>query len=260
MRMAMSRTALLGALLVGLGLVTASGPARAAEAAAPLIQRSWSFEGFFGTFDRSAAQRGFQVYREVCSSCHGLRFVAFRNLQALGFTEDEVRAVAAEYQVTDGPNDEGEMFERAAVPSDRFPSPYPNDAAARFANGGALPPDLSLITKARADGTNYLYSLLQGYEEPPPGVEGLEGLYYNAYFPNHWIAMPPPLFEDGVSYADGSTASIEQMSSDVAMFLTWAAEPTLEERKQTGLKVLLFLVILTGLFYATKRKVWADAH
>jgi ubiquinol-cytochrome c reductase cytochrome c1 subunit len=258
--MAMSRAAFLGALLVGgLGLMSAA-PAAAQEDAAVPLQRSWSFEGFFGTFDRSAAQRGLQVYREVCSGCHGLRYVAFRNLEELGFTEEEVSAIAAEYQVTDGPNDEGEMFERSAVPADNFPPPYPNDEAARFANGGALPPDLSLITKARADGTNYVYSLLQGYEEPPPGEEGLEGLYYNAYFPNHWIAMPQPLFEDGVTYADGSSASIEQMASDVAMFLSWTAEPTLEERKQTGLKVLLFLIILTGLLYATKRKIWAAVH
>jgi ubiquinol-cytochrome c reductase cytochrome c1 subunit len=258
--MAMLRTALVGALLLGgLSLIGASGPAGAAEEAEP-IQRSWSFEGFFGTYDRSAAQRGLQVYREVCSGCHGLEYIAFRNLEALGFTAEEVQAVAAEFQVPDGPNDEGEMFERPAVPSDRFPPPYPNDAMARLVNGGALPPDLSLITKARADGTNYVYSLLQGYEEPPPGEEGLEGLYYNAYFPNHWIAMPPPLFEDGVTYADGSSASIEQMSADVAMFLSWAAEPTLEERKQTGLKVLLFLIILTGLLYATKRKIWAAVH
>ena len=256
----MLRTMLVRALLVaGLSLIGASGPAGAQEAA-PLLQRDWSFEGFFGTFDRSAAQRGLQVYREVCQTCHGLEYVAFRNLEELGFTEDEVRAIAAEYQITDGPNDEGEMFERPGRPSDTFPPPFPNDQAARLANGGALPPDLSLITKARADGTNYVFSLLQGYEEPPPGEEGLEGLYYNAYFPNHWIAMPPPLFEDGVAYADGSTASIEQMASDVAMFLTWAAEPTLEARKQTGLKVLLFLIILTGLFYATKRKIWAAAH
>jgi ubiquinol-cytochrome c reductase cytochrome c1 subunit len=257
--MAMLRTMVVGTLLIGaLGLASAV-PAAAQEEAVP-IQRSWSFEGFFGTYDRSAAQRGLQVYREVCQTCHGLKYVAFRNLEALGFSEDEVSAIAAEYQITDGPNDEGEMFERAGRPADHFPAPFPNDAAARLANGGALPPDLSLITKARADGTNYVYSLLQGYEEPPAGEEGLEGLYYNAYFPNHWTAMPPPLFEDQVSYADGSSTSIEQMASDVAVFLTWTAEPTLEERKQTGLKVLLFLIILTGLLYATKRKIWAHAH
>jgi ubiquinol-cytochrome c reductase cytochrome c1 subunit len=255
----MVRTMVVSALLLGgLGL-TSAVPAAAQEAAVPL-QREWSFEGFFGTFDRSAAQRGLQVYREVCQTCHGLDYVAFRNLEALGFTEDEVSAIAAEYQITDGPNDEGEMFERAGQPSDHFPAPFPNDEAARMANGGALPPDLSLITKARADGTNFVYSLLQGYEEPPEGEEGMEGLYYNAYFPNHWIAMPPPLSDDQVSYADGSSTSIEQMSADVAMFLTWAAEPMLEQRKQTGLKVLLFLIVLTGLFYATKRKIWAHVH
>lgn len=255
----MLRTALAGTLILA-GLVTAGDTVHAAEGQAALLSRPWSFEGFFGTFDRSAAQRGLQVYREVCSTCHGLKYVAFRNLEALGFSQDEVAAIAAAYQIPDGPNDEGEMYERPGRASDHFPSPFPNDAAARLANGGALPPDLSLITKARADGSNYLYSLLQGYQDPPPGVEELEGSYYNLYFPNHWIAMPPPLFDDGVEYADGSSATIEQMSSDVSMFLTWAGEPTLEARKQTGLKALLFLVILTGLFYATKRKVWASAH
>jgi ubiquinol-cytochrome c reductase cytochrome c1 subunit len=254
--MAMLRTAFLGLISTGLLVSVAS---HAAEEAVPL-QRSWNHEGFFGTYDRGAAQRGFQVYREVCSGCHGLKYVAFRNLEVLGFTEDEVTAIAADYQITDGPNDEGEMFERPGKPSDHFPAPYANDEMARFVNGGALPPDLSLITKARADGTNYVYSLLQGYEEPPPNVQGLEGLYYNAYFPNHWIAMPPPLFDDQVSYADGSSTSIEQMAADLAVFLSWTAEPNLEERKRTGLKVMLFLIILTGLFYATKRKIWADVH
>jgi ubiquinol-cytochrome c reductase cytochrome c1 subunit len=255
----MLRTIVVRALLLGGLSLAFAAPVAGQEEAVP-IQRDWSFEGFFGTYDRSAAQRGLQVYREVCQTCHGLKYVAFRNLAALGFTEDEVSAIAAEYQITDGPNDEGEMFERPGRASDYFPPPFPNEPAARLANGGALPPDLSLITKARADGTNYLYSLLQGYEEPPAGEEGLEGLYYNAYFPNHWIAMPPPLSDDQVSYADGSSTSIEQMSADVAVFLTWAAEPMLEQRKQTGLKVLLFLIIVTGLFYATKRKIWADAH
>jgi ubiquinol-cytochrome c reductase cytochrome c1 subunit len=182
--MAMLRTAVVGTLILA-GLVTAAGTARAQEEQAPLLARAWSFEGFFGTFDRSAAQRGLQVYREVCSTCHGLKYVAFRNLAALGFSEDEVDAIAAEYQITDGPNDEGEMFERPGWASDYFPSPFPNDAAARMANGGALPPDLSLITKARADGTNYVYSLLQGYQDPPAGEQGLEGSFYNLYFPNH---------------------------------------------------------------------------
>lgn len=257
----MLRAALVGALLVA-GLITVAGIAwaqGAAEEAEP-IQRTWSHDGLFGTYDRSAAQRGFQVYREVCSTCHSLKYVAFRNLEALGFTEDEVSAIAAEYQITDGPNDEGEMFERPGKLSDHFPPPFPNAEAARLANGGALPPDLSLITKAREDGDNYVYSLLQGYEEPPPGEEGMEGLYYNPYFPGHWIAMPQPLSDDAVTYSDGSSTSIEQMSSDVTVFLSWAAEPTLEERKETGLKVILFLIILTGLFYATKRRIWAHVH
>ena len=230
-------------------------------AAAPEpIEMDWQHDGFFGTFDRAAAQRGFQVYREVCAACHGQTFVAFRNLMDLGFSEEQVRALAAEYTVTDGPDDTGEMFERPAVLADPIPPPYPNDQAARVANGGALPPELSLITKARAEGTDYVYSLLVGYEEPPADVEPREGLYYNAFFPGHWIAMPPPLSDDQVTYADGTQATIPQMAADVTTFLTWAGEPTLEQRKQSGLKAMLFLLVFTGLCYATMRKVWAGAH
>ena len=246
-------------LLAGTGF--AIDGARAAGAAVELLHKAWPHDGVFGKFDKAAAQRGFQVYREVCAGCHSLEFVAFRNLQDLGFSEDEVKALAAEYDVTDGPDDEGEMFERPGKPFDYLPSPYPNENAARAANGGAYPPDLSLIAKARANGTNYVYSLLQGYEEEPPAdVEIGDGMSYNAYFPGHQIAMAQPLYEDGVEYADGTEATLEQHSSDIATFLTWAAEPKLEERKGMGLKVMIFLVILTGLFYATKRKVWADLH
>lgn len=234
-------------------------PARAAENGG-LVDMSWQHDGLFGTFDRAAAQRGFQVYREVCSACHGLTYIAFRNLAELGFSEEQIRALAAEYSVEDGPNDEGEMFERPAVPADPIPPPYPNPQAARVANGGALPPELSLITKARAGGTDYVYSLMVGYEEPPADEPEREALYYNAYFPGHWIAMPPPLSEGVVSYEDGTEATVPQMAADVATFLTWAGEPTLEERKQTGLKVTLFLIVFTGLAYATMRKIWADAH
>jgi len=246
-----------GLALAGLLL---SGAAIAAEEEPELLQRDWSFEGFFGTFDRPSAQRGLQVYREVCAGCHGLEYVAFRHLEALGFSEDQVRALAAEYTVTDGPDDFGEMFERAALPSDYFPSPYPNEQAARAANGGALPPDLSLLAKARADGSNYLYSILVGYEDPPPDAEERPGMHYNRFFPGQWIAMPPPLSEGIVEYADGTEATIVQMSVDVTTFLTWAAEPKLEERKQTGLKAMLFLIVFTGLLYATKRRIWAEAH
>jgi len=247
------------AAAVALGL-SLGEPAQAAEGALAPIERDWSFDGLFGSFDRAAAQRGLQVYREVCSTCHSLDYIAFRNLVDLGFSEDQVRSLAAEYQVTDGPDDTGEMVERPATPADRFPPPFPNEEAARAANGGALPPDLSLITKARADGSDYLYSLLVGYQDPPADVEAPEGMFYNLYFPGNWIAMPPPLAPDLVQYADGTSATVEQMAADVTVFLTWAAEPTLESRKQTGLKVMLFLIVLTGLLFASKRKIWAEVH
>lgn len=246
-------------LMAGCGFV--SEQASAAGAGTELLHKDWPHDGPFGKFDKAAAQRGLQVYREVCSSCHSLNFIAFRNFAELGFNEDEVKAIAAEYEVTDGPDDEGEMFERPGRPSDKFPAPFPNGNAARASNGGALPPDLSLITKARADGVNYIYSLLLGYEEPPTDFELAESMNYNAYFGGHQIAMAQPLDDDAVTYSDGTSATLEQMSSDVATFLTWAAEPTLEERKGTGLKAILFLVILTGLLFATKRKIWSDiAH
>jgi cytochrome c1 len=185
----------------------------------------------------------------------------YRNLEALGYGEKAIQAIAAEHEVTDGPDEEGEMFERPARPSDRFVAPFPNPEAARAANNGALPPDLSLMTKARAGGPDYLFALLTGYEEEPPeGVEFVEGMYYNPYFPGRQIAMPPPLFDDAVEYADGTPATVEQMARDVVTFLSWAAEPEMEERKRLGIKVILFLVVLTGLFYAVKRKVWSDVH
>jgi len=244
-------------LVLGLGL---AAPAQAVEGALPPIERDWSFDGLLGHFDPAAAQRGLQVYRNVCAACHSLDYVAFRNLADLGYSEDEIKALAAEYQITDGPNDQGEMFERPGRPTDHFPAPFANEATARLATGGALPPDLSLITKAREDGSNYVYSLLQGYEEPPADAEGPEGTYYNLYFPGHWLAMPPPLSEGAVQYADGTEATVAQMASDVATFLTWTAEPTLEARKESGLKVMLFLIVLTALLYATKRKIWARLH
>jgi ubiquinol-cytochrome c reductase cytochrome c1 subunit len=255
----MSRLSTIGAAALVLAGNALEASAQIAEAPDP-IAVDWQHDGVFGTFDRAAAQRGFQVYREVCSACHGLTYIAFRNLADLGFSEEQVRALAAEYTVEDGPNDEGEMFERPATPADPIPPPYPNPQAARVANGGALPPELSLITKARAGGPDYVYSLMVGYEEPPADAVGPEGTYYNAYFPGHWIAMPPPLSEGVVSYGDGTEASVEQMAADVTTFLTWAGEPTLEQRKQSGLKVTLFLIVLTGLCYATMRKIWAHAH
>ena len=215
----------------------------------------------FGTYDRGAQQRGFQIYLEVCAACHSLKLVAYRNLAGIGLNEDQIKAVAAEYEVTDGPNDEGEMYSRPARPSDRFVSPFANDNAARASNNGALPPDLSLMAKARKGGPNYLYALLTGYkEEPPEGVKLNEGMNYNVYFPAHQIAMAPPLSDDAVEYADGTKATSAQMSEDVTVFLNWAAEPELEERKRLGIKVLLFLFVLTAMMYALKRQVWRDQH
>jgi ubiquinol-cytochrome c reductase cytochrome c1 subunit len=234
-------------------------PALAAEET-ELARQPWSFDGVFGGFDRAALQRGLQVYQEVCAACHALEYVAFRNLTELGFTEDEAKAIAAAYQVEDGPNDDGDMFERPARLSDKFPMPFANEKAARASNNGAYPPNLSLITKARPGGPDYLYGILTGYHEPPAEMTVGEGMYYNAVMPGQQIAMPPPLSEGQVAYADGTTASVEQMARDVTQFLHWAAEPNLEARKNAGIKSMLFLVFLTAVAYATKRRIWAGAH
>ncbi|MCB1885665.1 MAG: cytochrome c1 [Geminicoccaceae bacterium] len=248
-----------GFALLSSALPCLGGPAAAVEGEEPLLKREWPSNGVFGTFDRAALQRGFQVYQNVCHSCHSLDYVAFRNMELLGYNEDEIGAIAAGYTVNDGPNDDGDMFERPGRASDHFPPPFPNAKAAAAANGGKAPPDLSLITKAREEGQDYVYSLLQGYhDEAPEGVTVPDGSYYNAYYPGHVIAMPPPLSEDAVEYADGTPATIQQMSADVTQFLAFAAEPTLEQRKQTGVMVFLFLILFTGIFYAYKRRVWAD--
>ena len=246
-------------VLAGAFVLALAGAASAAETA-DFDSHEWSFYGIFGTYDRAAVQRGYQVYSENCSSCHGLKLVAYRGLVAIGFSEAEVKAIAAQFDVTDGPDEEGEMFDRPGRPSDRFVSPFANDNAARSANGGALPPDLSLIVKARPRGPDYVYALLNGYAEVPADHEVADGMSYNPVFPGGEIAMPPPLFEDGVEYADGTAATIPQMAEDVVSFLHWAAEPTLEERKRVGIKVMLFLIILSGLFIAVKQKVWRDVH
>jgi len=250
--------ALLIALAVGVGL---GGAARALEEAPEPPHQQWPFEGVFGTYDTAASQRGFQVYKEVCSACHAVKHLAFRNLEEIGYTEDQVKGIAAQYQVTDGPNDEGQMFQRPARPSDPIPGPFPNDQAARAANNGALPPDLSLITKAREGGPDYVYAILNGFKDAPPGFKLLEGTYYNQYFTGHQIKMPPPLTQtDQLKYADGTQATVPQMSHDVVSFLSWAAEPNLNDRHRIGFKVILFLIIATGVFYAAKRKIWSRIH
>jgi len=226
----------------------------------PLPRQEWSFDGVFGTYDRASLQRGFQVYKEVCSACHPVRHLSFRDLTQIGYTEDQVKAIAAGYQITDGPNDEGQMFQRPGRPSDPIPGPFPNDQAARVANNGALPPDQSLIVKARPGGPNYVYAILTGYKEAPPGFKLQEGMNYNEFFPGHQIAMPPPLSDNAVTFADGTPATVPQMAHDVTSFLTWAAEPNLDDRHRTGFKVILFLIVGAGVFYTAKRKIWAPLH
>jgi ubiquinol-cytochrome c reductase cytochrome c1 subunit len=237
-----------------------TGAAMAGKSTAPLPQQDWGFEGPFGTFDRAALQRGLKVYRNVCAACHGMKKIAFRNLAALGYDEAQIKAIAAEYTYIDGPNDEGDMFERPGLPSDRYKSPYANDNQAKAANNGALPPDLSLIVKARKDGANYLYGLLTGYETAPEGVKLLDGQYYNKVMPGHIIAMAPPLADDAVVYEDGSPQTVEQYAKDVTEFLTWASEPSMEERKKLGINVLIFLFVFAGVMYAIKKKIWSDVH
>ena len=220
-------------------------------------QMKWNFDGIFGSIDRASAQRGFQIYKEICSSCHSLKLLAYRNLEAIGFSADEVKQIALEYNVTDGPNDDGEMFDRAALPSDRFVSPYANDNAARSANGGALPPDLSLIIKARHDGPNYVYSLITGYSQAPEGFTLTEGKNYNPYFEGRQIAMPAPISDDAqIEYIDGTYATKEQMAIDVVNFLQFAAEPETEHRKKMGLRTMIFLAILFVILIAAKKAVW----
>ncbi len=277
---------LLAALALS-GFAALAQPAVAAGGVEQPPRQKWSFSGPFGTFDRAQLQRGFKVYREVCASCHGLEKVSFRNLSqpgGPGFTDGQVKTLAAEYKVMDGPNEAGEMFERPARPSDRFPKPFPNPEAAKAANNGAVPPDFSVIAKARTyergfpfylfdvvtqyqeQGVDYITALLLGYEEPPKGVTVEAGLHWNRYFPGNKIAMGNPLvavFDDAGKphdagfYTDGTPVTREQVARDLTAFLMWAAEPKMEERKQTGAKVMLWLILLAGLLYLTKKRIWS---
>ncbi len=249
------------AALAILTVALASGSASAAGGTPKPPKQDWSFSGLFGTFDRGEAQRGFQVYQEVCAGCHSMDLLSYRHLAGIGFSKEEIKAIAATVEVTAGPNDEGEMFDRPGVPADRFLAPFPNDKAAAASNNGKTPPDLSLMTKARFNGPDYVYALLTGYkDEAPADVEVPEGGNYNTYFPGHIIAMAPPLGDDAVEYTDGTKATLAQHARDVTTFLAWAAEPELEARKSMGIKVMLFLLILTGMLYAVKRQVWKDQH
>jgi cytochrome c1 len=261
-----------------------AGTAMAADTAAAPIPQGWtsgealptkdvtfSFEGPFGTYDRAALQRGFQVYKEVCSACHSMNMVSFSSLGEAGgpdFTEAEVKAIAAGYKIPAGPNATGQTTDasgqplmRPGIAADHFPAPFANEAAARTANGGALPPDMSLLAKALEGGPERIYSIVTGFHlTPPAGFKVPEGKYFNPWFPGWNIGMPPPLVDGAVSYSDGTKATVDQEAHDVATFLMWAAEPKLDERKETGLRVLIFLVVLAGLFYLSYRRVWKDAH
>lgn len=269
------------ASILSLAVVTGLGFGSAAVAAEYPINKprevDWSFAGPFGTYDKGQLQRGLKVYTEACAVCHSMNLVAFRTLTDLGYSEAQVRAFAANYEVEDGPNADGEMFMRTAVPSDHFPSPFPNQEAAAAANNGAAPPDFSLIAKARGvirgfptfvfdiftqyqqSGPDYIYSLLTGYKDAPEGYEVPEGTYYNPYFiAGSALAMAPPLSDGVVTYDDGSPETVEQYAQDVAAFLMWAAEPHLEDRKRMGFMVMVFLAIFTALIYLTKKSVYAN--
>ena len=226
----------------------------------PLLKQDWSFKSFFGTFDRASLQRGYQVYTEVCASCHSMKYLSYRNLSEKGgpeFTEQQAKAIAASFDVTDGPNSDGEMFTRPGKLSDKFVMPYENVKAAQAANGGAYPPDMSVLVKARGGGVDYIYSLLQGYEDPPAGITLDEGVHYNKYMYGNKIKMSNPLSDGLIEYSDGTNATVEQMSKDVTTFLMWTAEPHLETRHQMGFKAIVYLIILTILVYFSMKRIWS---
>ena len=223
-----------------------------------LKKQDWTFHGIFGRYDNSSLQRGLQVYQEVCSACHGVKRLRFRELKDLGFTNDQIKMYAETFDVLDGPNELGEYFTRPGEPSDTFVSPYKNKQEAAAAFGGAYPPDLSLLTKAMKNGPDYIYSLFTGYEETlPEDFELSDGLYYNPFHDGNVIAMPPPLYDDAIEYIDGTDATMHQISYDIVNFLNWVAEPELQKRKLLGLKVILFLIVLTLLLYVTMKEIWS---
>ncbi len=268
------------ALAVSLSGVAAAAAHAQVEADTPAPQH-WSFSGPFGEYDAEQLQRGFKIYREVCSTCHSLKLLSFRNLAdpgGPGFTEAQAAAIAATFQVTDGPNDKGQMFQRPGKISDYFPPPFANDQTARAALGGGLPPDMSDLAKARTydegfpgfifdaftmyqeQGPDYIHAILNGYTSAPSGFPLAPGTYYNKYFPGHAIHMPQPLHDGQVQYGDGTPETLDQYGRNVAAFLMWAAEPKLDQRKQLGFQVMIFLIVFTGLLYFTKKKVWREVE
>ena len=224
------------------------------------LETDWSFKGLFGKFDRASLQRGYQVYTEVCAACHSMQYLSYRNLVEPGgpeFTEEQAKAIAASFEVLDGPNSDGEMFTRPAKLSDKFVKPYENVEASKAANGGAYPPDMSVLAKARMGGADYIYSLLLGYEDPPAEIKLDDGVYYNKFMYGNKIKMSAPLSDGLVEYNDGTEATQEQMAKDITTFLVWSAEPHLETRHKTGFRVIIYLIILSILVYLTMKKIWS---
>ncbi len=231
-----------------------------AESSQDILKVDWTFKSFFGKFDRASLQRGYQVYNEVCSSCHSIKYLSYRNLSEKGgpeFSEDETKAIASNFEVIDGPDSTGEMFTRPARPSDKFVMPYANEEQAKSLNGGAYPPDMSVLVKARKGGADYIYSVLVGYEDPPADIKLDDGVYYNKYMYGNKIMMAPPLSDDLIKYSDGTKATTEQMAKDVVNFLMWAAEPHLEQRHKFGFRVIIYLIIITVLVYFSMKKIWS---
>jgi ubiquinol-cytochrome c reductase cytochrome b/c1 subunit len=277
--MAMNMQRTIFALALAGSLAAVASPASAEEQVSPQRQK-WSFAGPFGKYDEAQLQRGFKIYREVCSNCHSMEMLTFGNLADAGgpgFSEVQAEAVASEYKIKDL-DDKGEPTERAGRPADHFPSPFANELAAKAANGGVAPPDMSTLAKARSysrgfpwfvfdaftqyqeQGPDYIAAILNGYVDPPKDFKLPDGGHYNEYFPGHNIAMPPPLQAGQITFDDGSPQTMQQYSKDVAAFLMWAAEPKLVQRKRTGFQVMIFLIVLTGLLYFTKKKVWSVVH
>ena len=256
----MKRFSIKSLLFITTFLLASSVKLYSAGGEAEPLKVDWSFKGITGKFDRASLQRGFQVYKEVCSSCQSMQYLSYRNLGEPGgpeFSEQEVKAIAASVEITDGPDDQGEMFTRPGRPADKFKNPYPNVKASIAANGGAYPPDMSVLVKARPGGSNYIYSVLMGYDEPPAGMELDDGVYYNKYMYGNKIKMASPLDDDIVEYSDGTKATVDQMAKDVTTFLQWTAEPHLETRHKLGFRVIIYLSVLTILVYFSMKKIWS---
>ena len=248
------------ALLIGGALALTAVTGAVAQEIPEPVSQSWSFNGVFGTYDRAALQRGFQVYREVCAACHSMNLLAYHDLEGIGYKPAEIKAIAASVSVPDDPDDTGEVKDRPGRPSDHFKAPFANEKAAQAANNGALPKDLSLIVRGRPFGPDYIYALMTGFGTAPADMKMAKGMNYNTAFPGHQIAMPPPLSDDRVTYADGTKATLNQEAHDVATFLSWASDPHLEDRHRLGARVMIFLLAFCGVMYGVKRKVWSNVQ